>query len=90
MPTPEQQREYSRLCSELQRLGRAFFAELPPKTASLHLHSFDGRAKLDAYDATGRLIGHYPNDKSSNGLRESIKRLGREECSDLDGIICPL
>jgi hypothetical protein len=90
MPTPEQQRQYSKLSGELQELSHSFLPSLPDGTASLHLHSNGGQVQLDAYDATGKIIRKLQSDQIPEPFREAIQRLGREDCPDADGIICPV
>ncbi|MFZ0271026.1 MAG: hypothetical protein WAL34_04165 [Acidobacteriaceae bacterium] len=87
MPTPEEQRQYSRLSGELQRLGHAFRALLPAGTASLHLHP---NGQLDTFDGAGKMTARLPTDHTPKLFREAIERLSKEKCPDPDGIVCPL
>jgi hypothetical protein len=89
-PTPEEQRQYTKLSAALQQLGYSFSRELPAATASLHLHSVDGQPRLDAYDRAGKIIATLPTEQTPKPLRDAIERLARENCPDPDGIVCPL
>ena len=90
MPTPEEQRQYTRLSTELQRIGHAVSGDLPAGTASLRLHSIDGNPYLDAYNRAGKIVATLRTDQMPEALREPIERLAQQNCPDPDGIICPL
>lgn len=73
MPTPEQQREYTRLSGLLQAIGHRHYKELPKGSASLALTVNDGKVLVEAYDNRGKQIGTVPNATTSKAF-----------CSDLE------
>ena len=90
MPTPEEQRQYTKLSAALQQLGHSFSGELPAATASLHLHSVDGERRLDAYDRAGKILATLPTGETPKPFRDAIDRLALDNCPNPDGIVCPL
>ena len=90
MPTPEQQRAYSKLSEELQQIAKEYRVELPPNAASLHLHRPIDHPQLDVYDKAGKWIGQFPNSDTTVPFREAIEHLGSKECPDPDGIVAPI
>jgi hypothetical protein len=80
MPTPEEQRRYTKLSAALQQVGHSFCRELPVATASLHLHSVDGQPRLDAYDRAGKIVATLASEQTPKPLRDAIERLARENC----------
>lgn len=90
MPTPEEQRQYTRLSAALQRIGHTFSRELPTGTTSLHLHSVNGQPYLDSYDRAGEIIATVRADQMPQPLRDPIECIAREPCPDPDGVVCLL
>lgn len=87
---PDDNRRYRSLTDALGQVGRFFARELPPATASLHLHARSGSTTLDVYDKEGKIISRLPDLRTSQSFRDAIERLGRERCPDSDGIVCPI
>ena len=87
---PDDHRHNRNLAETLRKLGHLFSRELPPATASLHLHTRSGIATLDVYDKGGGIISRLPDLRTSKSLRDAIERLGKQRCPDPDGIVCPL
>jgi hypothetical protein len=75
MPTPEQQREYTRLSGQLQFMGQRYFKELPHGTVSLVLTVNEGNVLLEAYDRMGRKLGDIPNRWTSGAFRSELENL---------------
>lgn len=90
MPTPEEQRQYTKLSAALQKLYHSFSSELPAATASLHLHSVAGHSRLEAYDVAGKILKTLPTEQTPKPFRDAIDRLALENCPDPDGIVCLL
>jgi hypothetical protein len=88
--TPEELRQYTKPSAELQCLGHSFSRDLPVGSASLHLHTIEGKSYLDAYDGTGKIIATLRADQMPQPLRDPIERLALQPYPDPDGIICPL
>jgi len=74
MPTPEQQKEYTRLSGVLQAIGMRHYAELPKGTTSLLLTATDGKVSVEAYDTLGKPIGVVPHEMTSSILRSDLQR----------------
>jgi hypothetical protein len=72
MPTPAQQREYTRLSGLLQAIGRRFYTELPGGSTSLLMKVENGRVLLEGYDHYGKLLGTVPNEKTSGAFRVAL------------------
>lgn len=88
MPTPEQQREYTRLSGLLQAIGMRYSKELPSGSTSLLMKVNDGTALVEAYDQKGKLIGIVPNEKTSNAFRSALQSTFEHTVSpDSDGVI---
>jgi hypothetical protein len=86
MPTPEQQREYTRLSSRLQQLCLLYYHEIPEGTTSVLLTITDRKARLAAYKSNGDLIAVFPNASTSIGFREALTRIANVSSLDADGI----
>jgi hypothetical protein len=89
MPTPEQQREYTRLSGLLQSIGIRYRGELPKGTVSLSLKLTGAGSKIlvEAYDGLGKLIGTVPNEGTSSLLRSDLERSFSKETFSDDAII---
>jgi hypothetical protein len=89
MPTPEQQREYTRLSGLLQSIGLRHRGELPKGTASLSLKLTGAGSKIfvEAYDGLGKLIGTVPNETTSGLLRSDLERCFSKETFSDDAIV---
>jgi hypothetical protein len=74
MPTPEQQREYTRLSGLLQDIGMRYRKELPRGSTSLAVTVNDGKVLVEVYDNGGKVIGKVPNESSSFALRNDLER----------------
>jgi len=73
MPTPEQQREYTRLSGQLSAIGRRHYRELPKGSASLALTVNNGKMLVEAYDNLGKVIGTVPNAATSSAFRSDLE-----------------
>ena len=73
MPTPEQQREYARLSTQLQSIGQRYFKELPHATVSLVLTVNGGNVLVEAYDRLGKKIGDIPHEMTSSAFRSELE-----------------
>jgi hypothetical protein len=73
MPTPEQQKEYTRLSAQLQSIGQRHFKELPHASASLVLTVTDGKVLVEAYDRLGKKLGDIPNETTSSAFRSDLE-----------------
>ena len=73
MPTPEQQKEYTRLSAQLQSIGQRYFKELPHGSMSLVLTVNQGSVLVEAYDRMGRKLGDIPNQWTSNEFRSELE-----------------
>ena len=88
MPTPEQQREYTRLSGLLQTIGIRFINELPNGSTSLLMKVNKGKVLVEAYDQQGKLIGTIPNDRTSSALRATLQSTFEPTVSpDPDGVV---
>jgi hypothetical protein len=74
MPTPEQQREYTRLSGLLQDIGIRHRKELPRGAVSLAVTVNGGEVSVEVYDNGGKLIGTVPCDSPSLALRNDLDR----------------
>ena len=90
MSAPDEREQYWRLSGALRQIGRAFSSELPTATAVLHLHSPDGRTRLDVYDRTAHMIAKFPTGQLSPPLRNALESLDIDRCSDPFGVVSPL
>jgi hypothetical protein len=83
MPTPEQQREYTRLSGLLQDIGMRYRQELPRESKSLAVTVNNGKVLVEVYDIGGKVIGKVPNESTSFVLRNDLERdLVCANCSD--------
>ena len=73
MPTPEQQREYTRLSAQLQSIGQRYFKELPHASVSLVLTVNDGKVLVEAYDRLGKKVGDIPNPTTSSAFLSELE-----------------
>ncbi|SRR5258706_13756767 len=88
MPTPEQQREYTRLSGLLQAIGMRYIKELPDGSTSLLMKVNDGKVLVEAYDQKGKVIGTVPNDKTSSAFGAALQNTFEHTVSpDPDGVI---
>lgn len=65
MPTPEQQREYTRLSGLLNALCTRHRKEFPSNTCSLALTNSDDKILVETYDNKGKLIATLPQANTS-------------------------
>jgi hypothetical protein len=88
MPTPEQQRLYTRLSGQLQAIGLHHFGELPSGATSLLMKVKGGKVIVECHDGHGKNIGTLPNDKTSAALRSDLDRTFSQSVSpDPDGVV---
>jgi hypothetical protein len=87
MPTPAQQREYSRLSGLLMAIGQRHYSELPKGTVSLSLALTGGKILVEAYDKLGKQIGTVPNETTSSLFASELERAFRKETFPDDSII---
>jgi hypothetical protein len=73
MLTPEQQREFARLSTQLQSIGQRYFKELPHGSVSLVLTVNQGNVLVEAYDRMGRKLGDIPNQWTSSEFRSELE-----------------
>jgi len=90
MPTPEQQREYTRLSRQLQAIGHRYLKELPNGAASLSLTVANGIVTVDVYDRMGKQLGTVPNESTSGSLRSDLETAFKHATMFEDPIIAPL
>ena len=74
MPTPEQQREYTKLSGQLMAIGQRYRRELPEGAVSLALTVNDGKVLVQVYDRVGKPVGIIPNEKTSAAFRSDLER----------------
>jgi hypothetical protein len=74
MPTPEEQKLYTKLSGELQAIGTRHYHELPKSGVSLSVSVAGGKAILDVYDRLGKVIATFPNTSSSPELTELLQK----------------
>lgn len=87
MPTPEQQREYTRLSGLLQQICIHYAQELPSGTTSVLLTNKDRKVRLEAYKNSD-VIGVIPDDKTSAAFTADLTRYFADITSpDPDGVI---
>jgi hypothetical protein len=88
MPTPEQQREYTRLSGLLQAIGMRYYVELPSGSSSLLMKVKNGKVLVEAYDQSGKLIGTVPDENTSSAFRAALEdTFSLVTSPDPDGII---
>jgi hypothetical protein len=88
MPTPEQQREYTRLSGLLMAIGQTHYRDLPKGTVSLSLTLITGSKRVvECKDAAGKLIGTVPNDTTSPAFVSDLEHAFAEETFSDDSII---
>ena len=88
MPTPEQQREYTRLSGLLMAIGQTHYRDLPKGTVSLSLTLITGSKRIvECHDAAGKLIGTVPNDTTSPAFVSDLEHAFAEETFSDDSII---
>jgi hypothetical protein len=87
MPTPEEQREYTRLSGLLQQICMRYAQELPSGTTSVLLTNKDRKVRLEAYKNSD-VIGVIPHDKTSPAFTADLARYFADATSpDPDGVI---
>ena len=87
MPTPEQQREYTRLSGLLQQICMHYAQELPSGTTSVLLTNKNRKVRLEAYKHSD-VIGVMPNDKTSTAFAADLTRYFADVTSpDPDGVV---
>jgi hypothetical protein len=87
MPTPEQQREYTRLSGLLQQVCMRYARELPSGTTSVLLTNKDRKVRVEAYK-NSQIIGIIPNDKTSPAFAADLTRYFADVTSpDPDGVV---
>jgi len=87
MPTPEEQREYTRLSGLLQQICMRCAQELPSGTTSVLLTNKDRKVRLEAYKNSD-VIGVIPDDKTSPAFTADLARCFADVTSpDPDGVI---
>jgi hypothetical protein len=87
MPTPEQQREYTRLSGLLMAIGQRHYKELPKGTVSLSLTLGGSKIVVEAYDKLGKQIGTVPNETTSSVLRSDLELTFTKETFSDDAIV---
>jgi hypothetical protein len=88
MPSPDQQREYTRLSALLQAIGIRHRAELPSGATSLLMKVIDGNVLVEVYDRMGKRIGDIPDTKTSSALRAALQQTFNSAVSpDHDGVV---
>src|SRR5207249_3195095 len=87
MPTPEQQKEYTRLAGLLMAVGQRHRSELPRDAISLALWVNDGKVRVEVYDSGGKIIGTIPNSTTSSAFRSDLERLFAHETLPDENII---
>lgn len=89
MPTPEQQKEYTRLSGLLRTIARRHLRELPKGATSLVMKIDDqGKVIVEVYDRLGNVIGTVPNEKTSPIFRAALRAAFAHTVSpDPDGVI---
>jgi hypothetical protein len=86
MPTPEQQREYTRLSGLLMGIGMRHYRELPKGTVSLSLR-LSGKMVVEAYDKTGKKIGTVPDEDTSSVFASDLECAFKKETFSEDAIV---
>jgi hypothetical protein len=87
MPTPEQQREYTRLSGMLQQICMRYMRELPAGTTSVRLTNKDRNVLVVAYDQNGKPIGTVSAENTSPAFTSDLKRYFANVTSpDPDGV----
>jgi hypothetical protein len=87
MPTPEQQREYTRLSGMLMTIGQRHYKELPEGTTSLSLTLPASKIVVEAFDKLGKSIGTVPNETTSSVFASDLQRAFGRETFSADAII---
>lgn len=88
MPTPEQQKAYTKLPGQLQAIGLRYKAELPSGSTSLLMTLEGGNVRVEVYDRLGKIIGTVPNEKTSHAFRSALQSTFEHTVSpDPDGVI---
>ena len=88
VPSPEQQKEYTRLSALLQAIGIRHRPELPSGATSLLMKVMDGNVLVEVYDRMGKKIGDIPDAKTSSALRDALQQTFQSAISpDHDGVI---
>ena len=91
MPTPEQQRLYTKLSGQLQAIGLHFYRELPTGAKSLLMKNDGGKVVVEVYDNGGKLVGTVPNERTSTELRTALQSTFADTVSpDPDGVVAIL
>ncbi|MGC2285325.1 MAG: hypothetical protein WA542_08755 [Candidatus Acidiferrum sp.] len=87
MPTPEQQREYTRLSGLLQQICMRYSWELPDGTTSVLLTNKVRKVRVEAY-RNSEVIGIIPNENTSTAFAADLTRYFADITSpDPDGVI---
>jgi len=73
-PSPEQQKEYTRLSGLLQAIGMRHRAELPKGATSLLMKVANGAVLVEVYDGMGKKIADIPDHKTSSPLRDTLQQ----------------
>jgi len=90
MPTPEQQRLYTRLSGQLQAIGLHYYRELANGATSLLLKVDDGKVLVEVYEGAKR-IGVVPNEMTSTAFRADLERaFAQAILPDPDGVVAPI
>jgi hypothetical protein len=90
-PSPEQQKEYTRLSSQLQTIGLRYKTELPSGATSLLMKVNDCKVRVEVYDGMGKKIGDIPDNRTSSALRDALQQTFHSAISpDHDGIIAAI
>lgn len=91
MPTPEQQRLYTRLSGQLQAIGMHYYRELPTGATSLLMKVSQGKVLVEVYDQQGKMIGAVPNENTSAAFHSDLqKTFSRAVSPDPDGVVAIL
>jgi hypothetical protein len=91
VPSPEQQKEYTQLSSQLQTIGLLYKMELPSGATSLLMKVNDNKVRVEVYDGIGKKIGDIPDNRTSSALRDALQQTFQSAVSpDHDGIIAAI
>jgi len=88
MPTPQVQRQYTRLSAQLQQICVRHKRELPQGTRSVCLTKSSGTHRLEVYDGYGKSLGTFPQSETSTRFAEDLAHtFGNVNFPNPDGIL---